>query len=209
MIHVFVADDHAIFRQGLRDMIRTTDGFALAGEASDGRAVLDAIKEGGIDVLVLDLSLPKVSGMEVLHRVRTERPELPIVVLSMYPEDQYAMRVLKEGAFAYLSKDRPSDELITAIREAVAGRRFISPPVAELALREATSTGRPLHEALSAREHQVFTLLYQGLSVAEIAAELDVTSGTVSNHVAAVKTKLNARTIADIVRYAARAGLCD
>ena len=209
MIRVFIADDHAIVRRGLRDVIGAAEDMTVTGEAADGRAVLDAIAEPNFDVLVLDLSLPRVNGTEVLRRMKIDRPQLPVVILSMYPEDQYALRLLKEGAAAYLSKDRPPDELLLAIREVSAGRRYVTQEVANLALEARANGERAPHETLSAREYQVFTLLYQGQSVSDIAAELDLTSGTVSNHVAAIRTKLSVRTIADIVRYAVRAGLFD
>lgn len=209
MIRVFIADDHAIVRRGLRDVIGSVDDMTVAGEAEDGRAVLEVCAQPDFDVLVLDLSLPRVNGTEVLRRVKSIQPNLPVVVLSMYPEDQYALRLVREGAAAYLSKERSPDELLHAIREAAGGRRYLTQEVANIAVQALVSGERAKHETLTAREYQIFTLLFQGNSVSDIAAELDLTSSTVSNHVAAIRTKLGVRTIAEVVRYAVRAGLCD
>ena len=203
MIRIFIADDHSIVRRGLRQLFEERVDMQVVGEAAHGRAVLTALEEGpAFDVLVLDLSLPRVNGTEVLRRVRRAAPDVAVIVLSMYPEEQYARRMYDEGAAAYVGKDRPSEELVEAIRRAARGERWL-PPGAAVA-----STGAP-HDALSAREHQVFTLLFQGHAVSEIAAELDVSSSTISNHVSSIKSKIGARTINEIVSYAHRMGLID
>jgi DNA-binding NarL/FixJ family response regulator len=160
-------------------------------------------------VVILDLSLPKVNGPEVLKRLKALRPSLAILVLTMYPEDQYAVALLRSGASAYLCKDRPSGELLEAIRRVAAGGTYFTETIAQRFLASPTDENRPPHAALTAREHQVFTLVIQGRTGAEIAAELDLTAGTVSNHVAKIKEKLGAHSLAEIVRYAYRAGLID
>ena len=203
-IRVFLADDHALVRVGLRQLLEREPDIAVVGEADDGRRVLLAEGKDRWDVLVLDVSLPKVGGIEVLRRLRAEHPRLKVVMLSMYPEDQYAERMLAQGAAAYLSKDRPPAQIVRAIRAVAAGRDWSG---TALQLVSAEPDGRPPHARLSAREYQVFTLLFQGSTVTEIAAELDLRTSTVSNHVAHIKDKLGAHSIADIVGYAHRAGL--
>ncbi len=207
MIRVFLADDHSIVREGLRKLIEQDGDMTVVGEAADGRAVLSAPNRESWDLLVLDLSLPKVGGVEVLRRLREELPRLKTVVLSMYPEDQYGLRLLKEGAAAYISKDTDSAELVRAIRVVAAGGTYLSEGLAQQMRLGGAGRAEAPHTTLSAREHQVFTLLFQGRAVSDIAAELGLSVSTVSNHVARIKEKLGARTIAEIVTYAHRAGL--
>lgn len=207
MIRIFLADDHAIVRQGLRRLIEQQADMIVVGEAGDGRAVLLAEGRETWDLLILDLSLPKVNGMEVMQRLRAELPRLRIVVLSMYPEDQYGLRLIQQGAAAYLSKDLDATDLLQALRVVAAGGTYLSPGLTEQIRRSGPEGGRPPHTQLTAREHQVFTLLFQGRTVSEIAAELDLSASTVSNHVAKIKDKLGARSIGEIVSYAHRAGL--
>jgi two-component system, NarL family, invasion response regulator UvrY len=209
MIRVFIADDHAIVRHGLRELLSGTADLRVVGEATDGRQLLNMAAGLECDVLILDLSLPRVSGPEVLRRLRHLRPTLPVVVLTMYPEDQCAIELLRTGAAAYLCKDRPSEELLEAIRRVASGRTYLTETIAQQFLETPASKTETPHAALTAREHQVFTLLIQGRTSSEIAAELDLTAGTVSNHVAKIKEKLGAHSLADIMRYAYRAGLID
>lgn len=200
LIRAFIADDHAIVREGMRRMFETSGDIVVVGEATDGRAVLVAAEQHDWDVLVLDLSLPIVSGLEVLRRLHRDHPKLPVVVLSMYPEEAFAPRVLAEGACAYVSKERPLADVEAAIRRAVSGAPAPSP----------TAQPRPHalpHESLSAREYQVFLLVLEGRTNVEIAAELDLVASTVSNHLAKVKLKLGAHTIAEIVAYGHHVGL--
>lgn len=206
MIRVFLADDHSIVRHGLRKLIEQEGDMQVVGEAADGRQVLLAEGRDKWDLLVLDLSLPKVGGVEVLRRLRDELPRLKIVVLSMYPEDQYGLRLVKEGASAYLSKEMDSAELMRALRVVLAGGTYLSEGLAQQ-MRSSRPPAAAPHAALTAREHQVFTLVFQGRTVTDIAAELNLSVSTVSNHLAHIKEKLNARSIADIVSYAHRAGL--
>lgn len=193
MIRVFVADDHAVVRQGLTLAIQAAGDLQVVGTAADGRECMRGLAAGGIDVLVLDLSLPRVHGIEVLKRAREDHPRLPIVVLSMYPEEHYGPTAARLGATAYLSKTEPLDAILAAVRDAAAGR--IPVPRAP----------RPsVEHRLTAREHLVLTLLVEGRTVSDIAAELDVAACTVSNHLARVKQKLGLRSIPDLVDYARR-----
>lgn len=209
MIRVFLADDHPIVRDGLRQLLSREPDMTVVGEAADGRQALLAAASVAIDVLILDLSLPRVSGIEVLRRMQKDHPQIRVVVLSMYPEDQYALRLLREGAAAYLSKDHPAEELLRAVREVARGATYVSRTITERVQTGELDPEQPAHARLSAREHQVFTLLFQGRTVTDIAAELDLSASTVSNHVAKIKEKLNVRTIGEIVSYAHRAGLVD
>lgn len=194
-------------RHGLRLMLEATEQMVVVGMATDGLAVLSAPEIERSDVVILDLSLPRMSGAEVLRRLRERWPELPIILLSMYPEDNYAIHLLKEGASAYLSKDRPPEDLIAAIRKVVRGGTYLTDTIAEQALRTGNHEGDPPHLRLSPREQEVFRLIVQGRSVSEIAAEMDLNVSTISNHLRRIKEKLDARTIADIVGYAHRVGI--
>jgi two-component system invasion response regulator UvrY len=209
MIRVFIADDHAIVRHGLRQLIESTDDLQFAGEAADGRALLEQAESGTWDVLILDLSLPRVSGLEALKRLKEIRPKLAVVVLSMYAEEQYAVPTMRAGASAYLSKDRPGEELLAAIRRVARGGTYLTEKVADQVIRAPAQAEKLPHETLTAREYQIFTLVVHGSTVSEIAAELDLTAGTVSGHLQKVKTKLGAHSIAEIVSYAHRMGFID
>lgn len=204
MIRVFIADDHPIVRYGLRRLLSEQDDMTVVGEASTGRQVLLAEDRGAWDVLLLDLSLPQVGGIEVLRRLKDETPRPRVVVLSAYPDEQYALHALREGAIAYVHKDEPPASLLAAIRSAAGGgTRVMAAILGQLrGQRE-----RLPHERLSPREYQTFMLLIQGRTVTEIAAELNITASTVSNHVTHIKEKLQTRSIGETINYAHRAGL--
>lgn len=202
MIRIFIADDHPIVRQGLRELIERQPDMEVVGEAQDGHAVVNAEGRATWDVLLLDLSLPLLSGVEVVRRLRAERPSPRIVVLSMYPEEQYAPRLLAEGVSAYLSKSLSPHELIEALR-AVAQRDVYTRPSRARSEPPSLST---LHKQLSTREHQVFMRITEGRTVTDIAAELRLTVSTVSTHVTHIKDKLKARSVGDIINYAHRVG---
>ncbi len=207
MIRVFVADDHAIVRDGLRRVLAEADGIECVGTTEHGHDVLERAGAGGWDVLVLDLSLGDVSGLEVLRRLREVAPKLHVIVLSMYPEEQYAARVLKMGAAAYLSKSRSSVELVEAIRSVARGRRYITETVADALLEQLGGDEAPPHTRLSEREYQVLQLLIEGHTPGDIAAQLDLSPSTASSHLVNIRTKLGVRTNGEILQYAYRAGL--
>ncbi|MCB9761751.1 MAG: response regulator transcription factor [Alphaproteobacteria bacterium] len=210
MIRVFMADDHPIVRAGLRALLSLAPDITLVGEVGDGRKVLLAMEEPdwAVDVLLLDLSLPRVGGLEVLRRVRARHPDLAVLVLSMYDEEQYADRLLAQGAAGYVSKDRSEEELIAAVRAVARGRVYVSRSVALARLDHPGPPSAP-HERLTPREHQVFTLLFDGRTVTDIAAELDLSVSTVSTHVGNIKGKLAVSSVAEIVSYAHRMGLTE
>jgi DNA-binding NarL/FixJ family response regulator len=204
MIRVFIADDHPIVRYGLRRLLEEQDDMSVVGEASTGRQVLQAEGRGEWDVLLLDLSLPQVGGIEVLRRLQLEVPRPRVVVVSAYPDEQYALHALREGAVAYVHKDEPPGSLLLAVRSAASGGTRVPESVLDQ-IREQRQ--RLPHERLSPREYQTFMLLIQGHTVSEIAAQLDITASTVSNHVTHIKEKLKTRSLGETINYAHRVGL--
>ena len=210
MIRVVIADDHQILREGLRQLLLAAGDMEVAGEAADGHAVLHAIRTLDFDVLLLDMSMPGKSGVELIKQVKAEKPKLRILVLSMHEEHQYAVRAIRAGASGYLTKESAASQLTAAIRKVAAGGAFITPEVAErLALDVMPRSDAPLHEALSDREYQVFRLLVEGVSVSDIAAQLHLSGKTVSTHKARLMDKLQVESNADLVHYAVRHGLAD
>lgn len=203
MIKVLIADDHAIVRKGLSQIIAEEQDMTVCGEASNGQEVLDRAMSEPWDVLVLDISMPERSGLEVLHELHALRPDLPVLILSMYPEEQYAVRVLNAGAAGYMNKESALDELTPAIRKVHAGGRYISSRLAERLASELSShTQKPLYERLSDREYHVLKMIGTGKSVREIADELMLSVKTVSTYRARVLEKLNLKTNAELIRYA-------
>lgn len=205
MIRVFLADDHAIFRDGLRRILEAS-GLRVVGEADDARGAIEAIARTPCDVLVLDLAMPGGGGVEVLRQVHEAHRRLGVVILSMYAEDQYAARLMKAGARAYLTKGRSSTELVTAIQTVARGGRYVTESIAERGAAAASAPHEP-HARLTPREHQVFTLLAQGKTPSDIAGALDLAPSTVSTYIARIKVTLDAESVGDIVRYASRMGI--
>lgn len=202
MIKVLIADDHAIVRKGLRQIVKEQAAYMEVDEAVDGQEVLEKIVAGDWDVLVLDISMPKRSGLDILQEVKHVRPNLPVLVLSVHPEEQYAIRVLKAGAAGYMNKDCALDELVRAIQKVVGGGKYVSTTLAEkLAFELSGQTNRLPHEALSDREFSVLLLIGAGKSVSEIAAELSLSVKTVSTYRARLLEKLNFHSNADLIRY--------
>jgi DNA-binding NarL/FixJ family response regulator len=207
MIRVFLAEDHVIVRDGLKRLLAEAPEMELTGETGRGHVVLERAKTEAWDVLVLDLSLEDIGGIEVLRRLREIAPKLPVIVLSMFPEAQYAVRILKMGAAAYLSKGRSSDELLDAIRTVARGKRYVQPEVLDALVVEGEAGGKARHDRLSEREHQIFLLIGGGLAPGDIAAQLNLSSSTVSSHLTHIREKLGVRTNGEVVQYAFRAGL--
>ena len=210
MIRTIIADDHTILREGLKQLLQASGDIEVVAEAGDGPAVLHAVRGNDCDVLILDMSMPGRSGMELIRQVKSERPRLRILVLSMHGENQYAVRAIKSGASGYLTKDSAATQLLTAIRRVAGGGAFISSEVAEqLALGAMPAGEGPLHERLSDREYQVFRLIVGGAAVSEIAEQLNLSSKTVSTHKARLMEKLHAHNPAELIHYALRHGLSD
>lgn len=222
MIRVLICDDHQIVRQGIRQMLADATDIVLAAEADNGPAALklvrdtndDASADTRINVVLMDIAMPHRDGLDALRQLRAEYPRLPVLMLSTYPDRQYAVRSLKLGAAGYLNKSADSETMTGAIRKVAAGGLFITPTVAEQ-LASTISAGRahgpgadrPLHERLSHREYQVFRLLAAGNTVGEIAAQLALSGNTVSTYRARILEKTGARNDVELALYAVRADL--
>jgi two-component system invasion response regulator UvrY len=211
MIKVFIADDHAVVRRGVRQILEESADMAVVGEAATGREALRAVSEIACDVLLLDIALPDISGLEVLTQLRGLKPELQILILSVYPEKQYALRALKAGAAGYLTKDSLPEELLTAVRQAAGGGKYITQSLSEKMAGElqAGSAHKEPHELLSNREYQIVCLLAAGKTVSDIAAELSLSVKTVSTYRARILEKLGLQNTAEIIHYALSRGLIE
>ncbi len=205
MIRILVAEDHMIVREGLKQLLSNEADFAVVGEARDGNEVLKLVRELDFDVLLLDMSMPGKSGIELIKQVKGDKPRLRLLVLSMHQENQYAVRAIKAGASGYLTKDSASAQLVSAIRRVAAGGAYISAEVAEqLALDAMPNAAGLPHTTLSDREYQVFQLLVSGVTVSEIADRLNVSVKTVSTHKARLLEKMGLGSQTELIRYALR-----
>ena len=207
---ILIADDHAIVRRGLREILEEHFPDCEVGEAADADATLTQAEGGDWDLLLLDLSMPGRSGLDLLHHLRATRPKLPVLVLSVHPEEQYGLRVIRAGAAGYLNKEAAPEELVTAVRRVVAGGKYVGPALAEQLASSLQGGGPPdaePHQRLSDREFQVLARIGQGRSVKEIAGELALSEKTVSTYRARVLEKLGLHTTADLIRYAHSHGL--
>ena len=209
MIRVLICDDHLIVRQGIKQILADAEDIVLAGEAEDGPQALQRVRLGGIDVVLMDIAMPYRDGLDVLRQLKSEFPKVPVLMLSTYPDKQYAVRSLKLGAAGYLNKSADSQQMTSAIRKVAAGGLFITPTVAEhlassIGAGQAKAVEAPLHERLSHREYQVFRLLATGRTVSEIAEQLVLSSNTVSTYRARVLEKTGARNDVELALYAVR-----
>lgn len=210
MIRIIIADDHEFIREGVKKILRGERDMRVVGEAANVGELLALVGQCEADVLVLDINLPGRSGLDALGELRGLQPGLPVVVLSMHPEDRFALRVLKAGAAAYVSKASAADELVAAVRKAASGGRYISPVVAELLARELENPkGAAPHEKLSARESQILSLIGAGKSTKQIAYELSISVNTVNTYRARILEKLGMRANAELIRYAVEHGLTE
>jgi two-component system invasion response regulator UvrY len=210
MITILVADDHAIVREGLKQILARTGDLVVGGEARNAQEVIRLVRERDWDVLLMDMSMPGRSGLDLIKQVKDEKPKLPILVLSMHQEHQYAVRAIRAGASGYLNKDSASELLVSAIRKVVGGGLFVSETAGELLARD-TKRGAdvPPHTLLSDREFQVFNMIVQGKTVTDIAAELILSVKTVSTHKTHVLEKMKLANQAELVRYAIAHQLLD
>jgi DNA-binding NarL/FixJ family response regulator len=210
MIRILIADDHAIVREGLKQVLAAAGDLAIVAEAQNGAEVIQRVRELEFDLLLLDMSMPGKSGIELIKQVRSEKPKLRILVLSMHEEEQYAVRALKAGAAGYLTKESASEQLVAAIRKVAAGGAYITSKVAQqFALGAMYNASGPPHAALSDREYQVFEMLVAGKSITDIAERLNLSVKTVSTHKARIMQKMNMTSTAELVRYAVSHRLVD
>jgi two-component system invasion response regulator UvrY len=208
MIRILIADDHPVVRQGLKQMLADEPDMEVAGEAANGSELLEKVRREPWDIVLLDITMPGRGGLEVLKDVRREHGKLPVLVLSMHPEDQFGLRVLKAGASGYLTKDSAPEELVKAIRRVCGGGKYISQLLAEqLAIHLDTSEPGPPHESLSDREYQVMCLIASGKRVGNIAKDLALSVKTISTYRLRILEKMGFRTNAELTRYALERGL--
>jgi hypothetical protein len=203
MINIVIVDDHAILRRGLSQIISENNDMKVVGEAENSSEALRLVRDTPCDVMLLDITLPDRNGIETLKLVRKELPKLQVLMLSMHPENQYALRALKAGAAGYLNKQSAASQLITAIRQVHGGRKFVTPAVAEeLANSIDRDSEQPLHETLSMREYQTMCMIASGKSLTEMAAQMSLSVKTVSVYRARVLEKMRLKNNAEITHYA-------
>ncbi|ELX10282.1 MAG: response regulator transcription factor [Pseudomonadota bacterium] len=203
IIKVFIADDHAIVREGLKQILAETRDIVVAGEAENGLDAIKLFRKSDCQVMLLDISMPDRSGIEVLKQIKKEKPELAVLMLSMHREDQYAIRSLKAGAAGYLTKQSAPRELVTAIRQVAGGLKYISPALAqELANHVGEDHEAPPHDSLSDREYQTLTMIASGKTVGMIAKELSLSVKTVSEYRARLLVKMKLKNSAELTHYA-------
>ena len=210
MIRALVADDHAVVRRGLKDLLAESGDIVVQGEAGTGRELLDQLNGKPWDVVVLDINLPDRSGLDLLAEIKRLRPEIPVLILTICAEEQFAVRALRAGASGYVTKESAPEELIQAVRKVVARGRYVSPGVAErLAHWVDAGSEKPLHETLSTREFQIFRLLAAGRTVSRAAEEVCLSVKTVSTYRTRILEKMSLKTNADLTLYAVRNGLIE
>lgn len=209
-IRVLIADDHSIVRQGLRQILSETDDLAVAGEAGNGVEALQQLRQASYDVVLMDVSMPDRNGIDALKLIRKEFPRLPVLMLSMYPEEQYAIRALKAGAAGYLNKQSAPEQLVTAIRQVAGGKKYVSVSLAEeLANAITDDDERPLHKRLSDREYQTLCLIASGKTLTQIGEELNLSVKTVSVYRARLLEKMRLSNNAELTHYGLKHGLVD
>jgi two-component system, NarL family, invasion response regulator UvrY len=208
MIRVLIADDHSIFRIGLKRTLESAPDMVVAAEAATGEETLVKARESNPNVVLLDVSMPGRGGVETAQELKRVNPRVRVLMLTMHPEDQYAVLCLKLGADGYITKDVPPEVLLDAVRKVASGHKYVSSNLAERLATDLSGTGdRPAHELLSSREFEVMRKIAAGRTTGEIAAELHLSVKTVSTYRSRVLQKMNLRTNADIMHYAFRAGL--
>ncbi len=209
-IHVLIADDHAIVRQGLKQILSQTDDLIVSGEAGDGADALQLARQLQWDVFLLDVTMPNRNGIDTLKQLKKEFPRLPVLILSMHPEEQYAVRAIKAGAAGYLTKQSAPEQLVNAIRVVAQGKKYVSPSVAmQLADAIAGDSEKPLHELLTDREFEVFRMIAAGRPLTQIAEDLNLAVATISTFRARIIEKTSMRSNAEMIRYGLEHGLVE
>jgi two-component system invasion response regulator UvrY len=202
MINILIADDHELIREGLKKILKKETDMQVLGEASNAQQVLEHVKNRKLSIVLLDISMPGPSGLEVLTELRRDYPKLPVLILSMHPEDRFAVRALKAGAAGYVTKDGAVAELVNAIRKVVDGGKYVSPHLAEKLADDLEKSQSPLHETLSDREFQVMCMIASGKKTSEIAKELSLSVSTVNTYRTRILEKMKMETNVDLTRYA-------
>jgi DNA-binding NarL/FixJ family response regulator len=210
MIRLLIADDHVLMREGLKQLIALSNDVVVAAEAQNGGQVMELLRGGGVDLVVLDMVMPGVSGEDLISWIRAHDPVLPILVLSMHNEPNIIMRARQAGASGYLTKDNDPNYLMTAIRKVAAGEQFFDPLLAEeMAFKGTAFSQSPSHLKLTGRELQILRLLVRGISINKIAEELSISNKTVSTHKVRLMKKMDIRNNVELVRYAVAHGLLE
>lgn len=203
IIKILVVDDHSIVREGLKQILADNTEMIVAGEASTAQEALQKVRAGNFDMVIMDISLPDRNGLEVLEQIKSFLPKLPILILSMHAEEQYATRAFKAGASGYLTKESASEQLILAIQKVAQGGKYVSPSLAEkLVFELVKDSQKPLHEVLSDRELQVLCLFASGKTLTEVSQILCLSVKTISTHRARILEKMGMRNNAELIRYA-------
>ena len=209
-IHVLIADDHAIVRQGLRLILSETDDLVVAGEAEDGADAMLLARQQHWDVFLLDVTMPNRDGIDTLKQLKREFPRAPVLILSMHPEEQFAVRALKAGASGYLNKQSAPEQLVTAIRQVAMGKKYVSAAVAQqLANAISDDSDKPPHERITDREYQVLSLIASGKTLTQVAETLNLGVATVSTYRARLLEKMGLRSTAELIRYGLEHGLVE
>jgi DNA-binding NarL/FixJ family response regulator len=207
-MRILIADDHAILRKGLKEILLEEYPFSEIEEASDADSLFKKAITGQWDVIITDISMPGRSGLDALHDIKQHSPKTPVLVLSIYPEDQYATRVLKAGASGYINKDAAPTELVNAVEKVLQGRKYITPSIAEKLANDLNKeTDKPLHELLTDREFDVMKLLASGIPILEIASQLSLSPTTISTYRARILEKMGLKSNAELTKYALHNGL--
>ena len=202
MLKIVIVDDHPVIRRGLKQIITEEPNIEVIGEAENAQVALTLIRETDCDAVILDITMPGTSGLDVLKQVKCEYPKLPVLILSVHPEEQYAVRVIRAGASGYMTKDNTPDELIKAIRKIASGGKYITPFLAEKLVSVLDASQKLLHERLSDREFQVMRMIASGKAISDIAEELCLSGKTVSTYRARILKKMNMKSNAELIRYA-------
>ena len=203
MIQVVIADDHPVLRRGIKDILEEQADMQVVAEAANGQELLQKIEQTSCDVVLLDIGMPGRDGLDTLSDIRRSHPKMPVLILSVYPEDQFGPRVLKSGAAGYMNKEAACDQLVKAIRKVCAGGKYVSPALAEkIASDLAADSQLPVHEKLSDREYQVMRMIASGKTVGQIARELFLSEKTISTHRARILEKMEMKTNAQLTYYA-------
>lgn len=208
MIRILIADDHSILRAGLRTLLAECEDMTVTGEASSGAEALEMIRAAEHDVVLLDIGLPDMNGVDVLMQIKRQRPQLPVLILSMHPEEQFAVNLLRAGASGYVPKEAAPEQLVAAIRAVMGGRRYVSAVLADALARDiGEPASQPSHITLSEREFQIFCKLAAGMTVSQIGVSLNLSVKTISTYRSRILDKMSMKTNADLTYYAIKNGI--